>query len=436
MINQDNLRKVVSEWIFYKIPETIDREITIPTDLGIIISIIGPRRAGKTFLMYNTIEKLKSTIPKKNILYINFENENLIGVETKDLDRMISLFSEISNPTDEIPLYLFLDEIQAVPNWSKWINRKYESKGFRLFVSGSSSKLLSTEMSTELRGRAIDFTVLPLSFSEYIRARNFQNDNLKALLFSENRWKMLRELMHYISDGGYPETLNFEAYKEKLLRSYLDTTIIKDVGERFRIEPSILKVFVNYCMQSYSGQISGTRIYNYLRTLNYHVARDFPLRLMGYFSQVFFLYTVQLYSPSYKKSNQYPKKLYLVDTGLIHVLTGKMEIGKNMENIVFLQLYRWKDRESTFEISYWKEYGKSEGMEVDFVISKEDHVEQLINVTYASSFEDINPGEIKSLLKASKELKCKNLKIITWDFFKEGEITYIPLWYWLLNKEI
>lgn len=436
MVDKGSLRKVVSQWITQNIPYTIERNIPIPTDLGIIVSIIGPRRAGKTFLMYSAMKKLIQSVPRSNILYANFEHESLVGMTADELDDLLTIFIELSAPQDNFKIYLFLDEIQVVPNWGKWVNRMYESKRFRIFISGSSSKLLSSELSSELRGRTIDIVVLPMSFSEFLSAKNIPVPELDLLIYNQERGKLLGSLNEYIIKGGYPETLGMSEYHGNLLRSYIDTTIVKDVGERFRIEPSILKVFVNYCFKTYSKQISGTKIYNYLKSLNYSVSHDFPLKLIDYFAQVFFLYTVNLYSFSFKKSTQHPRKLYLVDTGLINVMDSSQELGKNMENVVFLELYRRMCSGNKFEIHYWKEYGKTDGLEVDFVLSNGNEVQELINVTYANSQEDIREREFKSLFKASRELGCKKLTVITWDFLKEGDIEYVPLWYWLLRSSI
>ena len=313
------------------------------------------------------------------------------------------------------------------------MNRLYDSKKYRIFISGSSSKLLSRELATELRGRTLDFTVLPFSFYEFPYLKSLIPANIKALLMSSERGRILSELNEYMSHGGYPEIVKMSEYKERLLHSYVDTMIIKDVGERFHIEPSILNLFANYCIRTYSKQISGTKIYNYLKSMNFSVAHDFPLKLLDHFSEVFFLYTVGIFTGSFKRSSQYPKKLYVVDTGIINEMTKSFELGKLMENIVFMELYRRKN--GSFQIDYWKEYGKSEGMEVDFVISSDSTAVELINVTYAGSENEIRDKEKKSLMKASQQLNCRNLTIITWDYWKEGVINYIPLWYWLLNTE-
>ncbi len=433
MFERQYLVKAVSEWQLYDLPETIGRNITIPLGLDLIVSIIGPRRAGKTFLMYDTIKRLMIKIPKSNILYVNFENEYLTGMKAKDLDDLISVFLELSVPSEKYPLYLFLDEIQAIEGWNKWLNRVYESKKYRIFISGSSSKLLSRELATELRGRALDFTVLPFSFFEFMSYKSSIPPNTKALLMSSERGRVLADLNEYMIHGGYPEVVRMSEFKEKLLHSYIDTMIIKDVGERFHIEPSVLGIFVNYCIKSFSNQISGTKIYNYLKTMNFPVGHDFPLKLLNQFSEVFFIFTIEILSNSFKKSSQYPKKLYIVDTGLINEMNRNFDKGKLMENIVFMELYRRLEG-SSLRVNYWKEYGKAEGMEVDFVINSFSGVVELINVTYASSANELREREMKSLLKASRELHCKKLTIITWDYWEEGEINYIPLWYWLLNS--
>ncbi|EQD45763.1 ATPase, partial [mine drainage metagenome] len=143
MTRKDDFRQVISEWFLQDLPEISDRDISIPLDSSVIISIIGPRRSGKTFLMYGAIKKLRETVPVGNILYVNFEHERLRNLDANDLGDMIAVYYELSHVDHESKIYLFLDEIQAVTGWSKWVNRMYESKKFRIYLSGSSSKLLS-----------------------------------------------------------------------------------------------------------------------------------------------------------------------------------------------------------------------------------------------------------------------------------------------------
>jgi hypothetical protein len=129
---------------------------------------------------------------------VNFENEYLTGMKATDLDDLISVFFELSHPSEDYPVYLFLDELQVVEEWSRWLNRIYESKKYKIIISGSFTKLLSRELATQLRGRTLDFTVLPFSFHEFLSIRSSLPKNRNAMLMSVNRGKILSELKEYM----------------------------------------------------------------------------------------------------------------------------------------------------------------------------------------------------------------------------------------------
>lgn len=432
MPRKEDFRQVISEWFLQELPEIFHRDILVPLNTGVIVSIVGPRRSGKTFLLYSVIEKLRESIPFRNILYVNFEHERLRNLDANDLSDMIAVFYEISNADLDKKIYFFLDEIQVVSGWSKWVNRIYESKKFNIYISGSSSKLLSGELSTELGGRSIDFTLFPYSFNEFLRVTGVKVEDPAMLIHSEKRGLITGALQNYIKNGGFPEVLGLSEFREKLLKSYVDTIIIKDVGERFHIEPSILSVFFYYAISIYSKYFTGSKTYNYLKTINYRISRGFPLELMDHFSEVFALFQVEIFSRESKSRKQYPRKLYVVDTGMVNTVVRNAEIGRLMENIVYLELCRRSEYFSRFQVYYWKEYGKAEGKEVDFVLQEGNKVVELVNVTFASSRETVPTREVSGLMKAAEELKCNKLRIITWDYSEEGEITFTPLWHWLL----
>ena len=226
------------------------------------------------------------------------------------------------------------------------------------------------ELSSEIRGRGIDITVLPLSFHEYLAFKDVKLEHPKLLSLSAARGNILRYLSEYMTGGAYPEVVRNPNIHTSLLRSYLDTIIVKDVGERFHIEPSILRAFIEYSINNYAKYLSGTKIYNYLRTLNFRLAKELPQTLLQDFNEVFALFPVEISSRSIKSKEQYPKKVYLVDNGLAQLVTRKTDYGRMMENIVFLELYRRSHCLQLIEINYWKEYGKAEGKEVDFIIRR------------------------------------------------------------------
>ncbi len=384
MSRKNDFSRAISEWFTSNIPEIKNRDMELPENIPVITSIIGPRRSGKTYLMYKLIKKLLNKIPKYNILYINFENEYLINLDARDLDDLLESYYEIAKPDFNNPVYLFFDEIQVVRNWNLWINKIYETKKYHIYLTGSSSKLLSRELSTELRGRSIDFLVFPLSFKEFLEFNNFSIEKPGMYIKSPERGKIINYLNEYLKYGGFPEICLMHSNKEKLLKSYADTMVIKDVGERFHIEPSILNVFFNYCISLYSKYFTGNKTYNYLKSLNFKISHDLPNQLLYDFTEVFSIFKIDIYSKSNKSKNQYPKKIYIVDSGIINIKSDNYNIGRLMENTVFLDLEKKSESMNLFNIYYWKQYGKSEGLEVDFVIYK-NSVKFLINITYASS---------------------------------------------------
>jgi hypothetical protein len=281
----------------------------------------------------------------------------------------------------------------------------------------------------------VDYLLLPLSFSEFLIFNKIQVDidSINFLIYNEKHGGLNKFLMEYIKYGGFPEVILNPDLRDKILISYIQTIIIKDVGERFKIEPSVLSNFFDYAINLYSKYISGGKIYSYLKTLNYKISRKFPLNLIEYFKEVFALFEVEINSRSFKSGKQSPRKLYIVDNGIIYIKNLKVEYGRLMENCVFLELYRRSVATTRFKINYWKEYGKSDGKEVDFVLKYMDGSGELINVTYAMSRDDVKAREIDSLFRAEKDSGISRLTVITWDYFEKGKINFIPLWYWLIN---
>jgi len=439
MNRKEDFRVVLREWKEKELPEIIEREIKIPLEPNQIVSIIGPRRAGKTYLMYEVIKRLiRNGISKDNILYVNFEHERLRNLDANNLREMLEVFYEFFKPKGKI--YLFLDEIQKVKDWEVWLRRIYESKEYYIFISGSSSKLLSKEISTELRGRSIDFIVFPFSFKEFLKAKNFEID--ESIRYSEKFGRLLNLLKEYLQFGGYPEVVleKDEDIKIKILRSYFNAIFYADIAERFGIKNiSLLDVFLKYCIKNSSKYFSASKVYRFLKNAGYKCSKQTILNFLEYSKSAFFIFPFEIFSFSIKSSKQYPKKIYIVDNGIITSLYPELKesFGILMENAVAIELLR-RSELSKFDILYWKEYGKSEGKEVDFLIKEGLEIKQLIQVTYASSKDEIERREIKSLIKASELLKCNNLLIITWgyeDEIKENSkvIKCVPLWKWLLK---
>lgn len=193
MATIDDFRYVLELWKDLKIPPTVPRETDIDVNADKIITIAGVRRSGKTILMFQCIEQLlTSGIKKSNIIYVNFENERLIGTKATDLDNLLIAHGMAFTPEEGL-IYLFLDEIQNVENWNKWVRKIYDLHKYRIVITGSSSELFSIEIATALAGRNLSYTVYPFSFREFAKAKGLSEEK-ESLKYSPKKGLVLKAL--------------------------------------------------------------------------------------------------------------------------------------------------------------------------------------------------------------------------------------------------
>ena len=420
MIKRDDIVDYFRE--YEDIPKAIQRDLKVPLDSDFIISIIGPRRAGKTYFLFSLCEKLTDAT------YLNFEDSRLIETEAKEIRELIRIFIEIYGKT---PKYLLLDEIQNVEDWEKIVRELYDLRKYRIFITGSSSKLLSKEIATQLRGRSLSFILLPLSFREFLR---FKKIKVNKFLGKDERAKIKNLLRNYIEFGGFPDIVKNEE-KVKILKEYSDLILFRDFIERHRVKNlDLARALHTFMIQNFSKEVSIRALFNKLKT-SLPVAKDTVYEYVTKLEDTMFFFFLRKFSERVHLRELWPKKIYICDTGLTKTIRYSQDYGKLIENVVFLELLKKTNIKPLLEIYYWKDYQQRE---VDFVIREGMKVGQLIQVTYASARDEIERREIKALIKASNELRCKNLLIITWDYEEEEvidsrEIKFIPLWKWLLG---
>ena len=400
----------------------IERELKIKVTEGKITSIIGPRRAGKTYFLYKLREKFG------NFLHINFEHTAFSGIQAREIYDVISLYHEIFGRKPE---NLFLDEVQKLKDWQTLVRSFLDSEEYTIFISGSSSKLLSREIATQLRGRTLSYLLLPFSFREYLGVRNFR---IKKFFTIEEEGKIRKLLREFLSYGSYPEVA-LKKEKERILKEYYNTILYNDFVERFGIRNvEAAKFLFEFCFQNFSKEFSVRKFINYFSSkcgkTAKHVIYDYVEKL----PETLAIFFVEKFSKNIYERKSWPRKIYVCDLGLSKVLGFDEEIGKKMENVVFLELLRKINVNPLINIYFLK----SKDHEVDFVLKEGLKVKQLIQVTYASAGEEIERREIKALLKASDELKCQDLLCITWDYedeekIKGKKIKFVPLWRWLLH---
>jgi len=418
------LRDIIREWEGRKLPTAVEREKD-PTNLidwriFKAIPIVGFRRTGKTFLLFNTVKKLG----KENTLYIDFEDER-IPRKTETLTKLSDAIKEVYGRKK---IVLLLDEIQNIPNWSRWVRRMLDSFNYQIILTGSSSRLSSKEIPTELRGRCICQELYPLSLSEFLR---FKNERLEELTDSL-KLNLLRE---YVTFGGLPEiVLSEEERKYLLIDEYFRTFLVRDIFERYGIRnKELLRELIRILLNSTYTTIS--KMFNSLKSIGHKVGKETIANYFYYLENSMFVNFVEVISPKIKYSLKAERKVMLVDNFFIRRFSTKFSenFGRLMENCVFTQLKNMASENPLIEIFYWKDYQQNE---VDFVVKEGLDMKKLIQVTYSSGRDEIERREIKGLIKASEELKCKDLLVITWDYedeqtVDERKIRFIPLWKWL-----
>ncbi|MFT4244838.1 MAG: ATP-binding protein [Candidatus Woesearchaeota archaeon] len=427
------LKTLIADFHTSKLQNFILRTgFTIPLNTTKIITLIGPRRAGKTTLLMQLIDTLitKHSVKKQHILYINFEDERL-QLTTQDLQLIIDSYLELYPDTDLSSVYFFFDEIQEIQGWEQFIRRIYDTYSKHIYLTGSSAKLLSTEIATSLRGRSISYEVLPLSFKEYLNFKTIQTNDVHS---TKNKAKIQREFTKYLTIGGFPELFELEEeISIKTLQTYLDVMIFRDLIERYHIlNVEVLKLFIKKGISNVSKEFSTYKIFNELKSQGLKISKDTLYEFTIYLEDIYLLFFVPQYQFSLSKQLQSTKKIYCIDTGFIHSnsFSFSQDIGRVLENIVFLEL-----RRQNLEIYYHKQQ-----KECDFIIKKNLKISQAIQVTQTLKDENTKRREIEGLLEACKTHNLQQGVILTQDeedeFKQEGiTIQVLPIWKWLLLEQ-
>lgn len=416
-----------------KLPSLIERDLVVPLDSGKIISIIGPRRAGKTFFLFQTMGRfLTQGVLREQILYLNFEDPRLIDVTYKEMRDIIKLYWLLYPSSLKRSLYLFIDEPQMISQWEVAV-RALHDEGFILFVTGSSSKLLSKEIATSLRGRTLSYVLLPFSFKEFLKVKQalFSFNTLS----SQEKALLLSLVEEYLEFGGFPEIIQqAEAVvKVKLLDEYFRLITYRDVVERYNIKNTkIIQFLIKSLITSFSKEFSVHKIYLSLRSQGIKVSKNTLYHYLSLLQDSFFVFLLLKSTGSFKKREFSIPKAYLVDTGFRKLLETDKDIGRKLENAVLVELQR--RMQPATELSYWKNVSQEE---VDFVLINRGRVEQLLQVCSDVSDREVKKREVRALLKASEEHKSAQLRVITFDYEGEEEVSdkkiyYIPFWKWCL----
>lgn len=303
---------------------------------GEIIVLTGIRRSGKSTLLKLEMKDLASEVDRKELLYINFEDPRFSGnLNAKTLDMIFEAYRENINP--EGAVYLFLDEVQHVDGWEKWVRSAHELKKAKLYVTGSSSKLLSGEIALSISGRYLQLDVYPLTFSEFLVFKNMECRSISD--YSAKKIAVNRLFSEYLKYGGFPKVVSLEEdLKKEEILSYFNTILLKDILARYRLRNfDLLKRLVEYLLTHDTRQNSTNSI---SRALNYNY--DTVVDYTNYLRQVYMLFYLRNFNYSLKKQLRSEIKSYCIDTGFVNAVSFSFSenIGRLYENVVFNELIR------------------------------------------------------------------------------------------------
>jgi len=430
-----NILKVLDKWNFWNgvvkgvgVERDDLNRISKFLDGPEVIALKGVRRAGKSTLMRQLMNMLlKTGVDPRKLFYLNLDEPYFSGDRTVEfLERVFQTYREHVNPTGDT--FVFIDEVQEMPGWERWVRSKNELKEAKIFVTGSSSSLMDSEYATLLTGRNITFSVYPLAFKEFIRFKGLELPGGELELTSQKT--VLRNLLNeYINFGGFPEVVlkSDTDTKELLLKQYFYDILYRDVAARHKVrDTETLKNIAVYYMTNISNLSSYTRIKNLLG-VPMEVARSYSSHL----ASANLISEVPRHSFKVLEQARNPKKVYSIDTGLRNAVAFKFseDFGRLAENIVFSEL-----KKDGGELFYFKD-----GQEVDFLVREGLKAVSIVQVSMLDSSQGkAMDRELAVLDRCAEKSGCNDAILVTDDLEAElptGKVRVraIPLWKWLLR---
>lgn len=436
MINNEKLLEILNDWNFWQkdMDTGVERKDYMDKlkryfKIGLIISLVGIRRSGKSTLMLQFAKKMikENNLPPQNILYVNFEDSRFLGEYSMDLlNNIYEVYLQNLKPSGK-PIIL-LDEIQNIPGWEKFVNSLEERKVASIFVSGSNSYLLNSELSAVLTGRQLTLKIYPLTFKEFLIFHNIKISNKLEII---NQKLKIKELFsEYLKFGGMPKQVFLEKDEDKntVLRNYFEDIINRDLLGRFRIrQAEKLRILAKFYLTNISSLISYNKVKDFLKMPMTTIER-----FSEYLTTPFLLYFMPKFSRSLKEQAVNPRKVYAADLGLRNAISFSFneDRGRLLENIVFLHLLKKEE-----EVYYYK---TKNNLEVDFLTREKQKIKEIIQVCVSLKNFETREREVKAGIAAMRELNLKEVLILT-DNEEEtikseiGRIIVMPAWRWLLE---
>jgi predicted AAA+ superfamily ATPase len=436
-ISHDLLRLKLAESMAAEPPSLTRRDVCLPGIPCKAFAVIGVRRSGKTsFLAQCRADRLGERRPCEGQLLLSLEDERLAGLSVADLRWLIEEhMRQLPGLREAGGLTLYLDEVQTVPGWEGLVRRLMDTGGVELFVSGSSARLLSREVATSLRGRAMEVLVHPFSFREVLRHAGAEPLESFERLPPAGRAALDQRLRRYLTEGGFPEVQGAGPRdRAALLNSYVDVVVLRDVIERHGVSnPLALRWIERQLLASPGSAFSVKKHYDTLRSQGIAVGKDTLHNYLAHLEDAFLVRTVTMHSASERQRMVNPRKAYPVDPGLIALFerSGRTHHRRALETAVLLELER-----RGWEVSYVR---TGEGFEVDFLAHRAGDAPLLVQVCLESEGDETWERELRALEAAAGTHPEARAFLVTLDAIPPSRpqpagLTWAPAARWLLEE--
>lgn len=432
----ETIQAILLDFQEFPLATGVPRRLEVEALPGKATVCIGVRRGGKsTYLFQLMADLLARGVARQNILYLNFFDDRLHDLRHVGLAVVAeAYYSLYPQKKGNETVYCFFDEIQEVPGWEPFVDRLMRTENCQIYLSGSSAQMLSKEIATQMRGRALAWEIFPFSFREFLDAKGLASE---GPLSTKGRLLVQNAFEDFWQKGGFPEVYDLERrLRIKVHQEYLNAILFRDLVERHDVaHPKAVTDLASWLLDNCGGQYSINSLTGYLKSLGHGVPKSAVAEYLEWFEDAYFLFTVRIFDASLARSNSNPKKVYCIDHSLVRSTSSGIMVnsGHQLENLVFVALRRRHP-----DVYYFKTRG---GREVDFIVPARGQERRLVQVCESMVDPQTRRRELQALSEAMKELDLKMGFVVTRseeeriDDEDGREIHVLPAWRFLLEFE-
>ena len=429
----ETVKSLVADFAEMRLDTGVPRRLRMETVRNKAAVCIGVRRSGKSTFLFQAIERLVAGgVPRENILYLNFFDDRLHGLRQDNIGLVMeAYYSLYPEKKGRETVHCFFDEIQAVRGWESFVDRLMRTEKCVVTLTGSSAGMLSKEVATQMRGRALSWEMFPFSFREFL---DFKGIDASAPLSTRKRLLIRKSFSEYWETGGFPEVAGLPRHlRVKIHQEYFQTILFRDLVDRHDVQhPRAVKDLAHRLVDNSASLYSVNRLTGYLKSLGHKVPKSSVSDYVAWFEDAYFLFSVRVFDASSARRETNPKRVYCVDHALVSSVSSGVLVnaGHLLENLVFVALRRMHPT-----LHYYK---TKTGREVDFVVPGRGGARALVQVCESLAEEETRKREVTALAESMSELGLKEGIIVTRGEEEDirtgsGRILVVPAWRFLLE---